>query len=131
MDPNLAILAVCAVLLVGLVAGAIAWARHDARSQEERAGAAELREANARADRAEQRARELEQQRDALRAASRLYLARLHGMVGGAPLSDDDARMLLDATAYAAGAGPAGAPPEGEHGGGPVVGGDGERPGAA
>lgn len=128
--------AVCvASAVAGLVAVlvALAAARRDARSQEARAGAAELREAVARADRAEQRARELEAQREALRAAAKLYLARLGGMVGGAPLSDDDARVLLDATAVAAGAEPGPALPgsPGLDGSGPVVGGGGGHPGAA
>jgi len=109
MDP-IAIAALCALgvflLVVPLVAGELAAAR------ERRVGAALLREADARAERAEGAALDAAHQRDALVAANRAYLAAVHA-VGSSTVSRD-LGLLLDATEHAAGA--AGAPPPGAPG---------------
>ena len=99
--PDPTVIVVCAavvavaLLVVPVVAGELAAAR------ERRAGAAEHREAVARAERAEGRAVDAERQRDALRVAATRYLGALPA--AGARPDDDQLRLLLDLTRDAAG----------------------------
>lgn len=96
VDVNLAIVAGSAVLLVALVVGALAWARHDAREQEARAGAAELALERDRRERSEALA---EARRLRLVEAARRALERARG----AQLAVDRAAEVDRAVADAGG----------------------------